>query len=48
MLEDTKYYEETEEYKNLDVDEEYGEEIAPREIIERKVTGDLVQPSSHT
>ena len=47
MLDDTKYYDETEEYKNLDEEEEYGEEVAPREIIERKVTGCLVQPASH-
>ena len=38
MLADTEYYDEGTEYKNDEV-EEYGEEFAPREIIEKKMTG---------
>ena len=36
MLEE--YYEETEEYKYNNEEEEYGEEVAPRDIIEKKVS----------
>ena len=44
MLEE--YYEETEEYKYNNEEEEYGEEVAPRDIIEKKVSNFKVQPSS--
>jgi hypothetical protein len=40
-----EYYEETEEYKYKN-EEEYGDEVAPREIIEKKVSNFKVQPSS--
>ena len=38
MLDETEYYDESAEYKNEEV-EDYGEEVGPRDIIEKKITG---------